>query len=448
MSFDNNNSMLDDDDTMTTITTSINTANGILWRHLVAAAEEIESSPSRSPSQSPSDDVNFHYVSRVYTVLAFTLTAIGVALCIGSCFFIFLFRNNHIISVGQPPFLYLICFGALLMSVSICLNAVDDSTGRTQESLDATCIAWIWCTSVGEIIVYMALVCKLWRVEKVTKFRRGQTILVKHVIGPFIAVILVTIGVLIAWTVASPPYYTRQTITGFDGELQSIGICYYEDGGIFKLVLTIIFILSVSVAFWLSWKTRNVPEYLSDSRRVTQTLLGHLVLSLILFVGNLIFILVPATDSDSAATSLHTGIFLSTVFYEFFVAMISIGFLVIPKIYYVRYKQIHGTLPAGVHKIGGRVTIMVNNVQVDLSSLPPVITQRSTEGSPKTRKNDTPNGISEQSLAKEDQYDYNYDDDDDDDDVKDGSQNFRMEMESSISDDNNNNDIDGVENNI
>ena len=363
------------------------------------------------------------------------------------------------------------------MTVSMSLNAIGKSTGRTQESLDASCIAWIWCASVGEIIVYMALVCKLWRVEKVCQFRKGQKILVKHVIWPFIVVVLVAIGVLVAWTVASPPYFKQGTTTGLDGELYSVGICYFKDGGTYQLVLTIIFVFSISVALWLSLKTRKLPEALSDSRRVWQTLIVNLILGMILFVINLIFVAVPlssasasdnATSSNSSSTSvpvnsLHTGIYLSNVFYQFFAAMTSIGFLVIPKIYYVRYEQIHGNLPAGVHKIGGRVTVMIDTVPVDVEDLSPshnvtpVITQRSTEqaGSPTikiTRTDSTVVVVSEeQCLGKKDQYD-----DHDHDHDEDGSQNFRMDIsvESSISDDDDDddddddNDKDVVENNV
>jgi hypothetical protein len=320
-------------------------------------------------------------MSKKYAIFAFTFTAIGLLLSIGSAVFIYRFRKNTIISVGQPPFLYLICFGAFLMSVSISLNAIDESSGRTQQSLNAGCITWLWMTTIGEIIVYMSLFCKLFRVEKVT--RRGrvrQKILVKDVIKPLIVVVLVAIAILIAWTITSPPYYKRQTINGLDGELHSIGVCFYDDGGIYEVMLTLVLVFCISIAFWMSLKTRNVPEYLSDSRRVSQTLLGHLVLVIIKFIVNVALVICTTSSTMSAAdiSSLNAGAYISSVFYEFFLAMISIGFLVIPKIYYVRYEQVHGELPKGVHKIGGRVTVQVNGIRLEQLNLPSHV-MRSTQ---------------------------------------------------------------------
>jgi hypothetical protein len=412
------------------------------WRrNLENATAEIsqQSPPSQSPSSSSSSPsaVEVHYLSRRYAIVAFTFTAIGLLLSIGSCVFIYRFRKHTIISVGQPPFLYLICFGAFLMSVSISLNAVDESNGRTQQSLNTGCITWLWMTTIGAIIVYMSLFCKLFRVEKVT--RRGrirQKILARHVIKPLIIVVLVAIAILIAWTITSPPYYKRETLTGLDGELHSIGTCFYDDGGIYEVMLTLVFVFCVSIAFWMSLKTRNVPEYISDSRRISQTLLGHLILVFIKCIFNVALIIYSASSTASAAdiSSLNAGVYVSTVFYEFVVAMISIGFLVIPKIYYVRYEQVHGELPKGVHKLGGRVTVQVNGIRLEQLDLPSHVmrsTQRSIipVGEENNNNNNSPMG---------------------EDDNDDGRQdNLRMEMgsipESSNSSNSSNNNISNID---
>ena len=363
------------------------------WRRNLENATTVDISQQLPPSQSPSSSssssspsaaAEVHYLSRRYAIVAFTLTAIGSLLSIGSCVFIYRFRTHTIISVGQPPFLYLICFSAFLLSVSISLNAIDDSNEKkTQQSLNAGCISWLWLTTIGVVIAYMALFCKLFRVEKVT--RRGrirQKVLARHVIKPLIIVVLVAIAILIAWTITSPPYYKRETFTGIGGEVHSIGTCFYDDGGIYEILLTLVLVFCVSIAFWMSLKTRNVPEYLSDSRRVTQTLLGHLILVIIKVTFNVVLIIYTAYGTASAAdlSALNAGVYISTVFYGFFAAMISIGFLVIPKIYYVRYEQVHGELPKGVHKIGGRVTVQIDGVRLEQLDLPSHVmrnTQRS-----------------------------------------------------------------------
>jgi len=264
----------------------------------------------------------------------------------------------------------------LLLSISVSLDTTlgDDVSGRTQASLDASCIAWVWCTSVGDLVIYLALLCKLWRVEKVARFRKGQKILAKHVLGPFVGVIVAAVGILVAWMVVSPPHYRREIVEARDGTLHSIGVCHYDDGGIFHLVLSILFLATVGFVFWLSLRTRHLPESLSDSRRITQTLLAHLLLGLVMLVVKVILVVVsvnPDDDGDESGdkSALRASFFLTKVFYQFAVGMLTLGFLVVPKIYCVRYERIHGNLPPGVRKlVEGRVTVIMNNerlVEVD-----------------------------------------------------------------------------------
>ncbi|VEU40467.1 unnamed protein product [Pseudo-nitzschia multistriata] len=316
-----------------------------------------------------------HHVGSWIAIFAFSLTAIGSAVSLASVFFIYHYRSNQIISVCQPPFLYLVCSGVLLLSISTCLNTTlgHHSSERSQTSLDASCISWIWCVSMGDLIIYLALVCKLWRVEKVSHFRKGQKILVRDVIWPLVFAVVIAVAILVAWTVSSPPYYEREIVVGNDGKIYSVGICYYEDGGIYQLVLTTMFLASATVVYWLSLRTRKLPETLSDSRRITQLLLSHLIMGLFVLVTNLVMTLEMTTevfgaqsDAESNARNLvRAGAFLTNVFYQFLFGMTSVGFLVVPKIWYVRYEHVHGRLPSGIHKVaGGRVTVRVNHQRV------------------------------------------------------------------------------------
>jgi hypothetical protein len=111
-------------------------------------------------------------------------------------------------------------------------------------------------------------------VEKVTQFRRGRKIEVRHVIKPFALMIVGALGLLVAWTIAYPPTWKRVTSDGEDNN--TFGFC--ELSTTFAITLDLLITVAVVTALWMSCKTRHLPEDISDSRRVFQTLTAHLVI--------------------------------------------------------------------------------------------------------------------------------------------------------------------------
>jgi hypothetical protein len=175
---------------------------------------------------------------------------------IGSCIFVYVYRTHKSVAIGQPPFLYLICFGCILLSSQIYfyiitnsadhiiddIVVVDDTnnsnttttttttdntptvvvsnednnnndTNQHPSYLDATCVGELWFDNVGIILIYMSLFCKLWRAYKVTRFRRNVKILPKHVIYPFVVILAAVIALTIAQTILDPPRWVLQEFT-------------------------------------------------------------------------------------------------------------------------------------------------------------------------------------------------------------------------------------------
>lgn len=304
------------------------TKNGIWGNVTPAESQETSDSPKQS-----------HAAVIVTLVLAST----ALVFSLGSCFFVFYFRNNRIVAVGQPPFIGMICFGSVLVSFSMYFTAVLTS-GQSQQLFDAACVASTWMLYIGQITVYMALFSKLWRVAKVSQFRRGQKILMKHVMGPFLAMIVGAIAVLVVWTIVDPPHWDSDVFDESwvqDGEF---GICNKDQ--VFAIVMAVLITVAVVIALWMSCKTRELPEDISDSRRVCQTLTAQLILSL---AGCILMVLSSTLEND-------TLLFASSVVLDFLFSVTSVAFLVIPKMYYVRRHQLTGELPPGLRRGGTQIS--------------------------------------------------------------------------------------------
>jgi hypothetical protein len=118
--------------------------------------------------------------------------------------FVFKYRNKPIVAMGQPEFLYNICAGAILIASCMLFNMPaivynhDDGGVITSIGWDVCCNFLVWMGYLGYYFMYTytALVCKMYRIILITEepLRRGLMILPKHVMGPYIAVMMLVIG--------------------------------------------------------------------------------------------------------------------------------------------------------------------------------------------------------------------------------------------------------------
>jgi hypothetical protein len=109
---------------------------------------------SSSSSSTPHGD------GEIFPPTAASITVIVVAtfanaFALGSGIFFYAYRKNRIVAAGQPPFLYMVVFGAMLIASSVYFTANDESSGRTIDALNRSCIASTWFTYMGIVIIYM-----------------------------------------------------------------------------------------------------------------------------------------------------------------------------------------------------------------------------------------------------------------------------------------------------
>ena len=216
------------------------------------------------------------------------------------------------------------------MSATIHGSSTNEPVNSGNSHLNASCVAQIWFEYIGDILLYMALFSKLWRIEKLSQFRR-QTVLYKDVLLPFATVMLASTAILVAWTIQDPPVYG---IVAFDDSYannnndnpqsskKTMKMCYRNP--IYNNIMIAFMVLSGIVALWMAWKTKHVREDLSDSHRVTHTIICHLIVDLMAAV-----VLVPAAKVVESFTLLTTTLVVG----GFLTAMAPLVFVIFPKLY-------------------------------------------------------------------------------------------------------------------
>ena len=237
--------------------------------------------------------------------------------------------------------------------------------GSTDESLrDDTCVAELWCRNIGNVCVRMAIFCKLWRAYKVAKFRKNQIVMPRHVIGPFIVMMVAVIIVTICQTVLDPPGWREKEIPSLNNT--TIGMCLPSglelskdsqmvpnemseavSGSRFlwiEITYTILTFLSLVVVLAMAYVTRKLPQDISDSRRVFQAVFSTLLLTAFMYA---LFWVGVGVNSYGLSAFSRSLIF-------FFDATVFVGFLVVPKIYKV-WLQKRETSQSSSEEIKGRL---------------------------------------------------------------------------------------------
>jgi 7 transmembrane sweet-taste receptor of 3 GCPR len=341
----------------------------------------VSSEPTTPPSFYPTTALDIHFddarQAEAYKRLSISLATIASVVCFFAMIFVCVNRNKPIIRVGQPPFLMLICFGSLLLSVSLYSLAFDDSHMQDREhtqQLSASCVARTWIVALGLVLVYVSLFCKLLRVYKVTRaFRKNQVIKVLHVLWPLVLFLAAVIGILIAMTVEDAPkwYWVLYPLDDDDNSKSSDtdnNSQSYELGGIcygwfaYLVPLLVIFLIALILVFVMAWKTRSLNnEGLTDNRRIIQVLASH-ILANAFWLGVFIYVEISGNNYQFH----HFAVIVA----EFIIPMSSVGFLIGPKVYYVWHERRKGSLPENINFVGGRVKITGLSSGVDVERVP------------------------------------------------------------------------------
>ena len=274
-----------------------------------------------------------------------------------------------------------------------------NSTGTSfeeQSTLDTTCVVELWFRNIGSVCVHMAIFCKLWRANKVSQFRRNQIILPKHVIGPFVAMLVAVIALTIAQTILDPPKWRIPVLdlgeinangtTEETAALTNVATCMssgfnawdvalgnqarsgYTGYAWIEITEFLLSLLSLIIMLYMAFVTRKIPEDISDSRQVFRTVFVSLGVGVTMFGLYWLGRWVNSYELSVIARSL--GSFLHATVY--------VGFLVMPKIYSVwrdrhndgqqQSKESQGPSTINSHK-RGRGTTYVSGISISTPSM-------------------------------------------------------------------------------
>ena len=289
--------------------------------------------------------------------ISLVLVLVSLVCSVGSWIFVFYYRKKRIVSIGQPEFLYNLCLGSLLILISMVIwlsvtffedrNEAIPVDSKTGTILDVCCNFAGWLSYIGFAVVYTALLCKIYRIMKVTEqpLRRGLKILPRHVIWPLVLVVSLMVFLLAAWSAtgtskfktAKNPY-TNKSIGGYC-EINPRGA---ETPSKQFLIALIVLLSTVQLVLpILAFKIRKINQELGDSKRILWVSLTQVIT----FV-----VLVPISFFAGDKVVLVRAIQYCMY------SILPVGIMIFPRMYYVWYEHQHDRLPENVVMIGGGTT--------------------------------------------------------------------------------------------
>lgn len=304
----------------------------------------------------------------VYSV-SLVLILVATICCIGSWVLVFYYRKKPIVAMGQPEFLYNICFGVLLQPISLALQitvvfrdydekGIISQDTKTGIILEVCCNFSVWLNYIGYSVILTALLCKIYRIQKLTQqpLRRGLKILPRHVLWPFILVVSMTISLLIAWSATGT---TKYIIAEYTDTNKMIGYCAFnwdqqneKSSKCYIIALFALMMIVELVLIILACRIRKTNQELGDSKRILRLLLFWFVVSWVCL--GIMVAITQFVENDDNAHNISALVYVI----QFVVPSIAtIIFIIFPRIYYVWYEHRHGHLPEYVVMIGGTTTV-------------------------------------------------------------------------------------------
>jgi hypothetical protein len=207
------------------------------------------------------DTPDQNYLTNGLRILGISLMGIVWLSSIISSIWVYRHRSHRILAASQPVFLYLLAFGCFVQSSTILVLSFDESTGWSEQALSSACAAAPWLLTLGHILIYGALSCKLYRVNKVLQFARRK-IQMWQVVWPLVLLFLSAVIILSVWTAVDTRTWERTEINDETGE--SIGQCSRSD--YFLVPLIFLMLLPTVMTGVMAWKTKDVSEDYSEAR--------------------------------------------------------------------------------------------------------------------------------------------------------------------------------------
>ncbi len=180
-------------------------------------------------------------------------------------------RNINVVRASQPIFLYLLCFGTLIMSFGIILVSLENKTAAS-----VACKTSPWFSNFGFNLIFSALISKLLRLNKIfssaQKFKRVK-VTPMDVMRPLAVLMTLTVVLLSMETIFEPSDYIIRRVESTDEwnrPLGEYGECsYHTNNGITQIFLLIIKLIVLAMVNMQAFKARNIQTEYNESIYIT-----------------------------------------------------------------------------------------------------------------------------------------------------------------------------------
>ena len=227
----------------------------------------------------PPVDVSQNYLMRGLHIGTLVMAAIVILL--GMLFGVWTKRNEkcRVVRASQPIFLYLICFGVIILGSAMIPLSVDNNIA-TMEGCTIACNSITWLSCLGFSIIISSLYTKTNRIHRIvqesTRFHR-VTVSPSDVAKPMALHLIGNIIVLTAMTVLAPLEWEIDAIEEdiFGRATEVYGHCVAPNDQIpYLIALGGINLLALLFAGYAAFKTRNFSTEFSESRYIMIVLMG------------------------------------------------------------------------------------------------------------------------------------------------------------------------------
>ena len=267
-----------------------------------------------------------NYLSDYVRGIGFLLFGIACLLNIVCLVSLKYMYNDSIIQRSQPFFLVILCIGSLLTSTSIFTLSFDEGATtwkNTDQILSVFCMITPWVFFVGHITSFATLATKLYRIDKVLQFKRGNKVTIRQVIAPLVVVLLLTLSILTVWTILDPWKWNRELIHEMPSE--TYGECTCRDGNAhfwyyFGPLMTLLIVSEIATIFF-AYKTSDVPEDFRDTNAIYYAIVTQLQAW---FIGIPILAVLGTTNVDAT--------YFGRVLLIWIFSISSVAIVVCPKI--------------------------------------------------------------------------------------------------------------------
>jgi ABC-type branched-subunit amino acid transport system substrate-binding protein len=220
---------------------------------------------------------------------------------LGICFgvlcvvWVVVFRDEARVKSLQPPFLFLIILGSVLIMSAIFPLLLDDFEHNEHTwSLSASCSARLWLHCTGFVLSYGALICKLWRVYTILNNQGGAKIVIttRTLMGRLAFLLGAQATVLACWTATCPLNWHinfDEDVTGL--RTATFGSCSFRARCAmpFEALLAVIHLGLLGFGVVLSYKSRYVPTKFTEGKYIAVAI-GLAIWVLVCFGGVIIFV--------------------------------------------------------------------------------------------------------------------------------------------------------------